>query len=65
MSCRGRGPVGNGGIWKGRSGSSLINTRTVSKGYNELVNYWKMAVGDLIGVKSDTHTFQQELKGSS
>ena len=55
----------DGGKFKRRL--SEFNARAVSRGQNELVCKFKMAVGDKVVLGDrlwSTHTFQQELKGS-
>ena len=44
---RGRGRSGGKIEWK----SSEVNTRAVSRGQNELIGEFKMAVGDVISIR--------------
>ena len=55
--------TGRGG---GDGGLSEVDTRAVSRGQNKLIGKFKMAEGDVIGIRGrlwSTRTFQQKLKG--
>ena len=51
----------------GKFKRSEVNARAMSRGQNELVSKFKMAVGVMVSIRGrlwSTRIFQQELKGS-